>query len=139
MLVLEHFKEMPCLLFTARYNTWNKGPVKNMVINVVSTESIEKSTGKLKYFNENTNNQMQQFHSLNVDLKGGKIELIAWNTKLVHHLLAPDATKGEKPADNEKPSKDNEGAKNQPPQKGAGSGQAANPGRPAAQVVPHSP
>jgi outer membrane protein assembly factor BamB/tetratricopeptide (TPR) repeat protein len=113
MLVLEHFKEMPCLLFTARYNTWNKGPVKNMVINVVSTESIEKSTGKLKYYNENTNNQTQQFHSINADLKGGKIELIAWNAKLVHHLSAPDAAKGEKAADKEKPAKENEGAKNQ--------------------------
>ncbi len=100
MLVMEHFKEMPLLLFTARYNTWTKGAVNRGVMNVVATESIEKRSGKLKYYSENTNNQMQQFHGLNVDLKGGKIELTSWNQKLVHHLLAPDGSKvGDKPSD----------------------------------------
>ena len=91
MLVMEHFKEMPVLLFTARYNKWaNQGPIRN-VVNVVATESIEKLTGKLKYFNENPVNQ--QFHSVTLDLKAGKIEMASYNLKLVHTLLPADAAK----------------------------------------------
>jgi hypothetical protein len=100
MLVMEHFKEMPILLFTSRYNKWvNQGAIKNVVY-IIAAQSIEKQSGKLKYFNESTNGQQQQFHTLNVDLKGGKIELISWNLKLVHHLLTPGGEKvGDKPGE----------------------------------------
>src|SRR4029077_20348514 len=92
------------LLFTSRYNKWaNQGAVRNVVY-VVATQSIEKQSGKLKYFNEAINGQQQQFHTINLDLKAGKIELISWNLKLVHYLLTPNGEKvgeksGEKGAD----------------------------------------
>jgi hypothetical protein len=100
MLVMEHFKELPVLLFTSRYNKWaNQGAARNVVY-VVATQSIEKQSGKLKYWNEAVNSQQQQFHTINMDMKAGKIELISWNLKLVHQLLTPNGEKvGEKSGD----------------------------------------
>jgi hypothetical protein len=100
MLVMEHFKEMPLLLFTSRfYRPVNQGAAGNMVY-VVATQSIEKQSGKLKYFQESINGQQQQFHTINFDAKGGKIELTSWNLKLVHYLLTPTGEEvGEKSGD----------------------------------------
>jgi len=102
MLVLEQFKEMPVLLFTARYNKWaNQGAIRN-VINVVATETIEKQSGKLKYYNENPINQ--QFHSVTLDAKTGKIEMVSYQMKLVHTLLTPGEAKPvEKPGAGQTP------------------------------------
>jgi hypothetical protein len=98
MLVMDQFKEIPVMLFTSRYIK-AQGPGKNPM-NFVATESIEKLTGKLKYFKEEMNNgQQQQFTHLNVDLRAGKVELGSWNTKLVHKLLSADGK--EKPTSEE--------------------------------------
>jgi outer membrane protein assembly factor BamB len=92
MIVLEHFNDLPIVLFTSRYNKMVAVGAGRNVINVVAAGSIEKRTGKFKYNNENLPNQ-QNFHALNVDAKNGKIELISWQMKLVHQLNAAGAGK----------------------------------------------
>src|SRR5262249_75944 len=50
--------------------------------------SYEKRTGKLMFENRDNNNAEfpQQFHSLKVDLRNRKVELISYNKKVVHYF-----------------------------------------------------
>jgi outer membrane protein assembly factor BamB len=91
MIVLEHFQDLPIVLFTSRYNKMVAVGAGRNVINVVAAGSIEKRTGKFKFNNENLPNG-QNFHALNVDPKNGRIELVSWQMKVIHHLNS-DGTK----------------------------------------------
>src|SRR5262249_51155060 len=78
--VLEHFPEMPVIMFTARpFAEMGRG-VKNFNMQVTSFQSIEKRTGK-RLLDESDIPNNATFHSLNVDLRAGKIELIGHNVK----------------------------------------------------------
>jgi outer membrane protein assembly factor BamB len=88
MIVLDHFADMPMVLFTARYQQWNNGPVRN-VIQVVAVKAIEKRTGKLCYDNTNVPNGMN-FHALTVDSRAGKIEFTGYQMKLKFELNSTD-------------------------------------------------
>lgn len=86
MLVLEHFRELPIVLFTSRYQQWSQQGVGRRVDWVVSVRSIQKSNGKLLYDNSKDIPNGMNFHALNVDARGGKVELIGHQRKIIHHL-----------------------------------------------------
>ncbi|HEV3258768.1 MAG TPA: PQQ-binding-like beta-propeller repeat protein, partial [Gemmataceae bacterium] len=88
MLVLEHFAEMPILLFTSRYQKPIKdGAMIRGAVQVTATRSIDKRTGKLVYDKENNNNNgQQQFYAVNTDPKAGTIELVSYNFKIQHYM-----------------------------------------------------
>ncbi len=81
-LVLEHFRELPFVLFTAKsiQPTQFGGRVWQ-----TSVRSIQKSNGKLVCQADNVP-QNVSFYALNVDARAGKVELIGQNWKLTHHL-----------------------------------------------------
>ncbi|MSR30812.1 MAG: tetratricopeptide repeat protein [Gemmataceae bacterium] len=87
MIVLDSFREMPVLIFTARFHKMMaNGPVRN-VVQVVAAKSFDKRTGKLLYDNENIPNGIQ-FHALNYDQRGGRIDFVNYQLKIIHHLEA---------------------------------------------------
>ena len=71
-LVLDQFQEMPMLLLTA--NAMKQEPTGQMTPKS-SVQVIEKRTGNLKLDDHNLTNQ--QFHTLEVDGRNGKIEFIS--------------------------------------------------------------
>jgi hypothetical protein len=72
-LVLDQFQEVPMVLLTA--HTMKQEPT-GMVSQTSSLEIIEKKTGKLAT-PRNLNLVNQQFHSLEMDARNGKIEFIS--------------------------------------------------------------
>lgn len=104
-LVLDQWKEMPILLFTARYNK-PQGPQGRFgVFQVVGVESYDKVTGKTTFYKPELGQNINQFYALNYDVRQGKIELVGHNYRVVHTLEDPAPAK---PAKEETP----------PPQKG---------------------
>ncbi len=93
MLVLEHFDEVPMMLFTSRYQSFVQVGLGRQVRQVVAVRSIQKSNGKLLYASPADGLNINQFHALNVDAHSGKIEFISYNLKITHHLNATAATK----------------------------------------------
>jgi hypothetical protein len=83
MLLLDSLNELPMVIL-ASFSPRNQGNGPNKFITqAIAVKVVEKRTGKLKYDNkELLNNQGQQFHTLNVDPKNNKIEMITWNFKL---------------------------------------------------------
>jgi len=86
MLILDHFREMPVLLFASRYNKVinMKGGMRR-----IQTETavvcLDKRTGKLLYEpppDDNTMNNGQMFYALNVDPNAGIVELVSWQMKV---------------------------------------------------------
>jgi hypothetical protein len=71
-LVLDQFQDMPMLLLTA--HTMKQEPTGQMT-QTSSLQIIEKRTGKL--VKEVANLTNQQFHTLEVDARNGKIEFIS--------------------------------------------------------------
>ena len=97
--VLEHFQEMPVVMFTARpFQEMGRG-VRNFNMQMTSFRSIDKRTGKL-LLDEPDISQNVMFHALNMDLRAGKIELIGHQVRVVHFLPNYDAAaaKDAKPA-----------------------------------------
>jgi outer membrane protein assembly factor BamB len=96
MLVLDQFKDLPILLFSARSQElvnvggFNRG--NNMAS---STRSYEKRTGKLIYDKRVPTNQTPQFYALVSNVAAGTVELVGLNMKIVHYL---DNNAPEKPA-----------------------------------------
>jgi hypothetical protein len=82
-MVLDHFAEMPVLLFTSRYTRWviPQGDNK-LAMQFVATQCIRKSNGKLIYFKEDNNTNQQQFTSLTLDPAKGVIVLGSPKAKL---------------------------------------------------------
>ncbi len=132
MLVLEHFKELPVMLFTARYMKWMNQGLQKVPMNMIATESIEKQTGKLKFFREEQNNgQQAQFQALLVDYSTGKIELVSYTQKLVHELLINGDKSGK-----EKPGKEGGEKKEDPKKVGVEPTPVAPPQPPRPPVLP---
>ncbi len=83
MLVLEHFRELPFLLFTA----WTPKDAQEEEIGKrrVSVRSIRKSTGETAYEKRDLASETP-FHALNVHAPAGKVELVSGEVKIIHHL-----------------------------------------------------
>ncbi|MBY0521794.1 MAG: PQQ-binding-like beta-propeller repeat protein [Gemmataceae bacterium] len=81
MLILEQFKDLPLLMFTARHNKARGG-------NVVATKTMHKISARLIYDKEMQNGN--QYHSIIIDAKKQTIDLVSWNYR-VHHLLEAPA------------------------------------------------
>src|SRR5262249_11801049 len=95
--VLEHFREMPVVMFTARpFADMGRG-MKNVNMQVTSFKSIDKKTGKLLLDEGEISNNVM-FYSLNMDLRAGRIELVGQNVKIVHYLNEAAAAAKDKPA-----------------------------------------
>ncbi len=88
-LVLEQWKEMPVLLFTGRYmklQDLGGGRWMNNGNQLVAVQGIIKANGKLALHKENLGQQTQQFHAINNDVRGGKIEMISPNYKVTFNV-----------------------------------------------------
>lgn len=91
MLVLEHFHEMPVVMFTARHGADGNnagafvGRGRNMNQMSTSFLSIDKRTGKRVCDPDEFPNNMM-FYALNMDLRQGKIELLGQGLKITHIL-----------------------------------------------------
>ncbi len=92
MLILDQFNDLPICLFTARYQRWAPGAVNQRMVMAVCTKSIDKRTGKLLYDKEDLTSNMQQYHALNVDARGGKIELISYMMKVTHSMASDSSS-----------------------------------------------
>src|SRR5437588_13101119 len=91
---------MPIVMFADRPFSDGGGRFRGVGnMQVTAFRSIEKSTGKLKLDETDLGNNVM-FQALNMDLRAGKIELIAHNLKIVHYLPNYDAAaaKDAKPA-----------------------------------------
>jgi outer membrane protein assembly factor BamB len=93
-LLVNHFQDMPMVLFTSRNNRaapkgggWGGQDV--------SVTSIDKTTGKRLYDKTDLPQDYQQFYDMKVDLKNGKIELIGWNFKITHTIVSPEGAAGD--------------------------------------------
>jgi outer membrane protein assembly factor BamB len=83
--VLEHFREMPIVMFSARpYAMMGKG-MRNWNQQVTNFRSYHKYSGKVLVDDENVS-QNSMFHALNMDLRAGKIELVGYQIKILHIL-----------------------------------------------------
>jgi PQQ enzyme repeat len=82
-LLLEQYKELPILIFTSRSQQLN-----NMgMMQATSTKSIAKRTGKLLYDRDPGRNRPEsQFHTLQVDIRNGVIDLIGYQIKVQHYV-----------------------------------------------------
>ncbi len=83
MIALDHFQEMPVLLFTSRYQKWQNAAGRRNVTMVASVMSADKRTGKWLYSNDNLQTH-QQFHGLEVDAHAGRIKLTSVDLTVVH-------------------------------------------------------
>jgi outer membrane protein assembly factor BamB len=86
MLVLEHFREMPMIMFSSRYQKWNNNAGGRFFSQGESFKSIDKRTGKLLLDQEDVNNNQQLFHAMNMNLKAGRIDLISYGRTITHYL-----------------------------------------------------
>lgn len=82
MLVLEHFADLPIMLFTAQ--RW--GGAGGNRFPVTAVKSIDKRTGKLLYDPPEMVNGTQ-FYALNLDLRAGRIDLLGYNIRVTHYLV----------------------------------------------------
>jgi outer membrane protein assembly factor BamB/tetratricopeptide (TPR) repeat protein len=95
MLVLNHFQDLPMLLFTARtQKAINQGggvgrPMMGQMV-VTSIKSIVKRTGKLLYEKELPPNDNSYFYALNTKSRDGKISFVHHNLTIEHSLEASD-------------------------------------------------
>jgi outer membrane protein assembly factor BamB/tetratricopeptide (TPR) repeat protein len=83
MIVLDHFRELPIVLFTSRYTKWGNAAGRPNVAQVVAVQSLDKRTGKFLYNNNELNNT-PNFHALKVDGRTGRIEFASFNLTIVH-------------------------------------------------------
>jgi hypothetical protein len=82
VLVLNHFADTPLLLFTSRYLRWRKAPGRPaQVEQLAGLLALDKGTGKRLYDNPDLRDT-PEFHSLGVDPRAGKVELISVNLKV---------------------------------------------------------
>jgi outer membrane protein assembly factor BamB len=95
-LVLDHFADMPILLFSSRFQRWQKGAVGRAIEQVATVQSVDKRTGKLVVSPNETAAQPNNFHTLNVDPQRGRVELVGYQARIVHYL---DGDTPGKPAD----------------------------------------
>lgn len=80
LVVVEHFDQLPLLLFSVRYNEKKPGPFGSQWVS--KTQSLDKSSGKWVYYPFTprlTNGVSPRFHLLTVDPKAGTINLIGFS------------------------------------------------------------
>jgi hypothetical protein len=94
MLVLDQFKDLPILIFTARSNEWLLQGGNRINQHVVKVRTVHKQTGKL-LFDKQLNPNINNFHALQADPKAGVIELVSFNMKIRHVLEPADVKKPE--------------------------------------------
>jgi outer membrane protein assembly factor BamB/tetratricopeptide (TPR) repeat protein len=86
MLVLEHFEQLPMLLFSARYNEPINGGINGFRW-LSYTQSINKINGKFIYDEgPENNNSSPQFYSFNVDQRAGMINMIGYQNIVQHYI-----------------------------------------------------
>jgi outer membrane protein assembly factor BamB/tetratricopeptide (TPR) repeat protein len=90
MLVLEHFRDMPVIMFSSRYQKWNGAGGGRFVVQAAAFRSLDKRTGKLLR-DESDIMTNPLFHALNVNLKAGRIDLVGYNMTITHYLANSDA------------------------------------------------
>jgi outer membrane protein assembly factor BamB len=126
MVVLEHFREMPILLFSSRSNRWGGAGPNRFQQQETAFRSIDKRTGKMLIDKPDIGNGVM-FHALNMDLRAGKIELISQQLKITHYLPNSDPAAA----------KNSQGLQEAPSSKqGTTSVPIRRLGRPVAQPVP---
>jgi outer membrane protein assembly factor BamB/tetratricopeptide (TPR) repeat protein len=81
MLVLNHFEELPVVLFTSTYQKWAINGAARNVQQVTAARAVEKRTGKPVYANDSLPNGMS-FHTLKVDAARGSAELVGFQVKV---------------------------------------------------------
>jgi outer membrane protein assembly factor BamB len=91
MLVLDQFQDLPILVFTSRYQMWQVAGFGRNVQQRASLHAFDKRTGKIFYRVEDGALLGQMFHSFNVDLREGKVELLSYTHRVVL-TRAPDST-----------------------------------------------
>jgi len=99
MIILDQFQELPLLMATVRYYRWVPGQVNRQQELLVHTQTIDKRTGKLVFNHQyrSPNQDMYQFHAMNVDAKGGKIELLSIYHRVTHEIATEGGSGGTKP------------------------------------------
>jgi outer membrane protein assembly factor BamB len=85
MIVMDNFAELPIVQLTSRYQKW-MDKFRGSSQQIVAIKSFDKRTGKLLFEREDASNRYQQFHSLKIDVRGRKVELISAAQKLVHYF-----------------------------------------------------
>jgi hypothetical protein len=85
MIVLEQFSALPVVIFTSRYNQVMAGGFGNRW--VTSTQSINKKTGKLVWDSgEQGSNSAPLYHTFNIDIKAGTINMVGYSGALQHYV-----------------------------------------------------
>jgi outer membrane protein assembly factor BamB len=85
MLVMEQFNELPIMLMASRYTKTIAVGAGRSFQSCVSLRSLDKRTGKL-LFDQPEMLNAAGFFALNINLQGGRIELVGNTMKLVHRL-----------------------------------------------------
>jgi outer membrane protein assembly factor BamB len=85
MIVLDHFRELPIVLFTSRYTKVLTTAGRANVTQVAEVLSVDKNTGKFLYNNKDLN-ITPSFHALKIDARAGRIEFVSFNLTIVHQI-----------------------------------------------------
>jgi outer membrane protein assembly factor BamB len=91
MLVLEQLRDLPFLLLTSRYTKVAGAGPNRWATPSAALSVVDKRTGKLVKDERDLSNA-QQFHTLRIDLREGKIELVSFNLKVTIALRNGVAT-----------------------------------------------
>jgi outer membrane protein assembly factor BamB len=101
MLILDQYRDLPVLIFTAYQQRMAGGPNQGIVAPVAVTLSFEKRTGKLIFRDEYPNRQ-NQFYALVANVKAGTVEMIGYQLKIVYYLEGSTGEKSETRNPNDK-------------------------------------
>jgi hypothetical protein len=81
ILILDQFRDLPIALFASRAQKLMNGGV----FQVCSVQTVEKRTGRVLYDKKMQNNNVQ-YHTLHIDSRAGKIDLIGYNIKVQYYV-----------------------------------------------------
>lgn len=86
VLLLDEFERIPVVILTSRYRQW-QGGMRVAQENLTVMQSYDKKTGKLLFTRVDRNQgQIQQFHSVKLDARAGRIDLLTYNLAWTHRL-----------------------------------------------------
>jgi outer membrane protein assembly factor BamB len=84
MLILDEFENLPVVLLTSRYTRWTDAN-RFQQMAMVALRSYDKRTGKLLWDRtEQNTGRYQQFHSIKVDTRAGRVDLKSYNLRWTH-------------------------------------------------------
>ncbi len=75
LMILDQFQNLPMVLFSSRFQQFQRGPGAQTLINLISTKGYDKRTGKL-ILDKETRTGQQFFHAFLVDLRAGRLDLL---------------------------------------------------------------